>query len=191
MSERPVSAAGLRLAASCVPDGVLQPVSKDDSDALHRLFLEPEVRRYLLDGEAVGRAWVEQVIQDSVEQFASDGTGLWTIAEPARAELLGVVGLREFFAPPRMQLIFALHPRWFGQGIAVCAARAVMKYLFEERQWRRVEAATDAPNVASVRVLEKLGFERFEPGDANLTSGAFGETLFFQIFAADVMEANE
>jgi RimJ/RimL family protein N-acetyltransferase len=44
-----------------------------------------------------------------------------------------------------------------GQGLATEAARAVLAYGFEQLQSPRITAATDPPNAASVRVLERLG----------------------------------
>ena len=166
------------------PDVRLVPLGEADVDALHKLFLDTEVRRYLLDGLSMEREWVEQVVAESAAQFARDRSGLWGIRLSAAAdptELVGVVGLREFFEPPRMQLIFALSPRVWGSGLAVRASQRVLEYLFDRLTWSRVEAATDPPNVASIRVLERLGFERFVPDDPQLRRGDFGEPLFFEL----------
>ncbi len=164
----------------------LVPVTHHDVADLHRLFLDSEVRRYLLDGLEMDREWVEQVVGESQQQFEVEGTGLWKVevedGEQGSA-LRGVIGLREFFEPPRMQLIFDLDPCVWGRGFAVRGSSELLRYLFEARGLTRVEAATDEPNLASVRVLERLGFRRFVPSSPGLTTGEFGETLFFDIDA--------
>jgi RimJ/RimL family protein N-acetyltransferase len=49
---------------------------------------------------------------------------------------------------------------YWGRGITTEAARLLAGYAFSTRRLRRLEAHVFAPNVASVRVLEKCGFER-------------------------------
>lgn len=173
----------------------LRPFAPDDAPALHQVFLDPEVKRYLLDGEEVGREWMDSVIADSRTDFDRGRGGLWSIvsgedpdspgdssgADAAERAVVGFVGVRDFFEPPRRQLIYGLVPRAWGRGLATIAIRRVLEFLFEDLEWRRVEAATDEPNRASVRVLERLGFEPLEPDEAVAGGGTFGETLFFEL----------
>ena len=164
--------------ASC-----LRPFSGDDAASLHEVFLDDEVKRYLCDGNDVEREWVDSVIEDSRADFEGGRAGMWSIVrgDGEIAEVVGFVGVRDFFDPPRRQLIYALHPNAWGRGLATIAVNRVLMVLFDDLQWSRVEAATDEPNVASVRVLERLGFERFVPDDPVEGGGAFGETLFFEL----------
>ena len=48
----------------------------------------------------------------------------------------------------------------WGQGYATEAARAVLRWAYDTLDLNRVQAETDTRNVASARVLEKLGFVR-------------------------------
>jgi RimJ/RimL family protein N-acetyltransferase len=50
------------------------------------------------------------------------------------------------------------HKAW-GRGIATEAAQACVRYAFEEVGMERVIAGADAPNTASLRVIEKLGMK--------------------------------
>jgi len=50
-------------------------------------------------------------------------------------------------------------PHW-GQGIVTAAGRALLEYLKHDGRFVRLEAPVLAWNPASMRVLEKLGFER-------------------------------
>lgn len=135
---------------------VLTPVTTADAARLQRLLNEPEVGRYLLDGERVGRAFVHQAIEDSDEAFARHGVGLY-LAE-AEGALVGLVGFRHFFDPPELQLLYALHPSHQGHGYATEMARAVVEHAFANGL-AEVRASTAAPNLRSVRVLERLGME--------------------------------
>ena len=50
-------------------------------------------------------------------------------------------------------------PAW-GHGYATEAARALLQWAFDTLDLNRVQAETDTRNLASARVLEKLGFVR-------------------------------
>ncbi len=55
---------------------------------------------------------------------------------------------------------YCLDDAAWGCGYATEAARAVLQWAFDTLDLNRVQAETDTRNVASARVLEKLGFVR-------------------------------
>jgi len=157
----------------------LRPFAREDGEALHALFTDAEVRRWLLDGDVVPRAWVDDEIASSEARFARGWCGLWTIREPPSEAVVGFVGFRPFFNPPEQQLLYGLLPSHWGRGFATEAARAAVAHAFETLGFAEVRAATDVPNAASMEVLLRLGFEewkRTEEGPAG--------TAFFRLAAA-------
>src|SRR4029453_757000 len=60
--------------------------------------------------------------------------------------------------PPVLEIAYALLLEHWGRGIAVEATRAVMTWGARHLRMTEFHASTDAPNLASIRVLEKLGF---------------------------------
>lgn len=52
---------------------------------------------------------------------------------------------------------YAVHPIYWGRGIATAAARLAAHFAFDELGVQRLLATCDTTNAASVRVLEKLG----------------------------------
>lgn len=158
----------------------LTPFRAADLDELHDFFRDIEVARYLLDGQQVPREWVEDEIGTSIERFDSEGAGLWATRLVGESEICGIVGFRPFFDPPELQLLYAFLPSRWGQGLAIEAASAAMQYAFEELGFDEIRAATDEPNEASIRVLERLGF-----GQWKSTEGEPHRTLFYRIERAD------
>ena len=55
---------------------------------------------------------------------------------------------------------YIVHPEATGQGIGSATARALLQAAFDGLGLRRVTAAANADNVASVRVLERAGMRR-------------------------------
>jgi RimJ/RimL family protein N-acetyltransferase len=66
-------------------------------------------------------------------------------------------------------IAFYLARPYWGQGLATEAGLAFVQYGFQTLGLRRIEAGINAKNLASIRVVEKLGFR-------SLRSGADGET---------------
>ena len=135
----------------------LRPFRMRDLGALHALFIDPGVRRYLLDDQIVSRDWVANEIRTSEEQFARRGFGLWSIFLQGDDAPAGFCGYRYYHQPPELQLIYGLAPAYWHRGLASEAARAMIRCGFEEHGFHTVVAAADPPNAASIRVMEKVG----------------------------------
>jgi len=62
------------------------------------------------------------------------------------------------------QLAYEFSPHFWGQGYATEACRRVLRLLFEGYGVSGVMAEVDTRNVASIRLLERLGFKRVAHG---------------------------
>ena len=97
--------------------------------------------------------WVAlQQDRDPVEKFAicsADGP-------------IGGIGLtlRERDLQHSAELGYWLGKSFWGRGIATAAARAVTGYAFRDLELLRIDALVLTENMASIRVLEKAGFQR-------------------------------
>jgi RimJ/RimL family protein N-acetyltransferase len=100
---------------------------------------------------------------------------LWAVCDPATGDLMGVCGFRpsESNEP---ELLFGFWPRYWGQGIANECARAVIAYAFDILQAPVIVAATDVPNDASIRALQRLGMMMERRGTLNGL-----DTFFFRL----------
>jgi [ribosomal protein S5]-alanine N-acetyltransferase len=135
----------------------LTPIEPADRGALHRLWTDPEVRRFLWDDRVIDLATVDEVIAQSVRSFAALGHGVFALREPGGVELLGVTGIYPFQPHGEPELIYSLAPACWGRGLANEASLAVIADAFERLAFTRVLARTDVPNRASVAVMERLG----------------------------------
>lgn len=147
------------------------------AEAFHALVVDPHVRRYMMDGRAMEPAWSRAAIDDSDALFASRGLGLWLVRERGREEAapVGFCGFRVFEElGPEPQLLYAFVEAATGRGYATEAAEALLRLASDPAGagLAEVTAAVDAPNAASLRVLEKLGFAR-----TGQVPGAFGTAV--------------
>jgi ribosomal-protein-alanine N-acetyltransferase len=144
------------------PRLLLRAFTPTDEPALLAQWNDPEVRRYLFDGQPVPAEMVRAQVQGSLRSFEEHGFGFFTIALRDRpAEVIGFAGLRTFGEAGRVEVLYALLPPWWGSGLATEAARAVLADGFAgglEEIW----AGADPPNTASFRVMERLGMRFVE-----------------------------
>lgn len=135
----------------------LRPLTVRDVDHLHALLIQPGVRRYLLDDEVIPRERTQAFIDLSLASFAENGYGLWGATMSGRDELIGFCGFWRFHEPPRLELLYGLGDAHCQQGFATEMAVAMLRYGFETLKFDRIEASTDAPNTASVAVMQRAG----------------------------------
>lgn len=139
------------------PRLLLNPLTEAETDALHQLCTDPDVRRYLFDDQVIPRTQAVEIIQTSLQLFDSKGYGLWSVRLLPGGSWIGMGGFWHFHEPPQLELIYAIHPSRWGGGLATELARALIRYGFEELGFDRIQASTDSPNKASCRVMEKAG----------------------------------
>lgn len=135
----------------------LRPLRLADLDAAHQLWTDPEVRRFLWDGEVIPLERAADVLAASERDFAEAGFGLWGIRPQGDRTLVGFAGLRRGELLPEPELLFGLLPAWWGKGFAVEGAAAVLAHGFGALGLRWIGAATDQPNRRSIQVLARLG----------------------------------
>lgn len=152
------------------------PVEFENLEAFHGLVQNGHVRRYLLDGNLLPRDWTEERIRESKKLFDRRGVGLWLATDIAN-ELVGFCGFLEFPSiHPEPQLVYAMLERFTGKGYATEMACASIAYARGRPGFAEVFASVDAVNVASCRVLEKLGFERVAT-----QQGSFGDLYLLRL----------
>ena len=155
------------------------PVTPATLDEFHALVQDPHVRRYLMDGQILPREWSEARIRDSEALFERRGVGLWLAYGRTSQALAGFCGFAEFpIVHPEPELVYALLERHAGRGYATEMARASIAHARTRGGFRDIVTSVDEVNTASLRVLEKLGFER-----SGSRPGAFGPTLMLRLAA--------
>ena len=135
---------------------LLRPIGSADVTALHGLWTQEPVRRFLWDGKVVALQETHDIATRNERLFQESGFGLWGVRERDSADLIGFVGYWHFRTPPSLELLFGVASDHWNRGVATQVSNEVIRYGFEELAFRTIDASTDAANAASVRVLEKL-----------------------------------
>lgn len=141
------------------PRLLLKPCRIVDVERAHGLWTDPGVRRFLFDDRIITQDEARSFVEASLESFEQRGYGLWLAFERGGNKLIGFAGLlpSEDEAP---NLIYGMHPDFWGKGYATEAAGAVLRCASETLALSKIKADVDEPNAESIRVLERLGLRR-------------------------------
>jgi [ribosomal protein S5]-alanine N-acetyltransferase len=148
----------------------LTPLSADDFDELAAMYSDPEVM-FGSSGAAVPRTreesmeWLNRTLASSCAKF---GRETFRVDERDSSAFLGRCGLRPDVHTPDTELAFAFVRSAWGRGIATEAAKAVLEW-GSSAGVTRVVGCVLANNLASQRVLEKVGLARI--GERQILEG--------------------
>ena len=143
--------------------GCLRRLRGSDLDAFQAYRGIPGLGRYqgwspMSDAEAL--AFLVEMESKALFQ-----PGQWVqlgIAESRSDVLIGDIGLRLSDDGQTGEAGFTLAPSAQGRGVATAAVREALQLLFTASPASSVLGITDARNTPSIRLLERLGFERQE-----------------------------
>jgi RimJ/RimL family protein N-acetyltransferase len=138
----------------------LQSLCLVDLEDLVTLYSDPEVIRGS-SGVAVprDRASSEEWLRRTLAGPCTKGRVTFRVSDRATGEFLGRCGLRQVSASGETELAYAFMRHAWGRGIATEAATTAVRLGFDAGQVTIVGCAL-ASNVASLRVLEKVGMRR-------------------------------
>jgi len=143
------------------PRLILRELRHSDFEAIREYESHPEIQRYeqpVPDDEAT-RAWLEQSIRWAQQSPRTHYR--WGITVQPDDTVRGHLSLALSFEEIReWEIGWTVHDACCGRGYATEAATAVLTYAFGELHAHRVVAFCNAANVASARVMEKIGMRR-------------------------------
>ena len=139
---------------------LLRPVNLDDTPGFFTLDSDPEVHRYLGNQPVSTIEQSAAMIQGILDQYEQNGIGRLAIIEKKSGNFVGWSGLKYEEAIRDYgyyDLGYRLIRSFWGQGYATEAAIASLKWGYEEQGYADIYAAADVANIASNRILSKLG----------------------------------
>jgi len=142
----------------------LRRLRPEDAQLLFQLDSDPEVMRFISKGQPTPLARIENEYLPRMLGYyrQSPPQGFWMAQLRASDEFVGWFHLRpDKIEPEEMELGYRLSRNVWGHGLATEGSRALLQRAFGEWGYGKVCARTLAVNLASRRVMEKVGL-RFE-----------------------------
>lgn len=136
----------------------LRPFMPSDAPTYnHLIHSEPEVMRWLAGAAPLTLTQTRERFKYFAEQWISHGTGIWAMTERGNDEVIGHCGLLLIPGTDVIEIAYALGIPYWGKGYATEAARATLAWGFESRALPCIVGLSYEANLASRRVLEKIG----------------------------------
>jgi RimJ/RimL family protein N-acetyltransferase len=151
---------------------VVRALTSDDVPALYDYHSLESVHRYLFSQVRDAESFRRQVANEGwgTPKFEVDNDVLRLgVVRRQDGQLVGDVMLRMLSVQHRcVEVGWIIHPRHQGHGYATEAAHLLLHYAFETRGMHRAVARIDSRNLASRRVIERLGMTQESHLRANL-----------------------
>jgi ribosomal-protein-alanine N-acetyltransferase len=136
----------------------LRPFRAADRDAIHAIYSDPEVMRYVGHGAHRTTAETARALRGYADALRTRGYGFVAVVELSSGVLIGDAGLHPLAGRgPDVELGYTLARDAWGRGYATEIGSALVAHAFEALGVPRVMAQVEPENAASRRVLEKLG----------------------------------
>jgi len=139
----------------------LRWIAEEDVDALYRIFSHTEVMRYWSTPPLADRNAAVKLLHEIHDDFRRQTFLKWGIARRTDGALIGTATLFNLnLDSHRAEIGYCLDRAEWGKGYMNEALQALLVYAFEELALHRIEADVDPRNSASIRTVERLGFQR-------------------------------
>ena len=137
---------------------LIRPLTMDDLEPLFNLYRRPELMRYIT-GRPRTLAMTKSRLVDHITDHMSYGFGLCAAIEKSSGRMIGRCGIEPVPQHERVDgnLAWLFLREYWNMGLSTEFARAAIPVAFHELGLERVFATAHPANVASIRVMEKVG----------------------------------
>jgi RimJ/RimL family protein N-acetyltransferase len=151
----------------------LRPLRPDDLGRFAAMNADPDVMRFIGDGRTQDRAEAEAMLGRMLGHWAEHGFGRWAVLRASDGAFLGFCGVGFLtFAPEligRPEIGWRLAREFWGSGYSTEAAIAARDHFFRTFAFDELISVAHPDNVASHRIMRKIGMRRVD--DLTTTTG--------------------
>lgn len=144
---------------------LIRQLTADDYDAMYAVYSDPEAMRWVDDGQSIGRDECKQWIEITLKNYAKYGYGMSVIELQTSGVVIGFAGLVHPGGQETAELKYTFLKEYWGQGFATEMARGMIDYGQRAFGLKEIIATIDPENLASQRVMAKVGMIHAETVD--------------------------
>ena len=139
---------------------IIKPFSIKDLKCIHEMNSQEEVARYNTIGIPKDINETKQLLSKVLDENNVYSKG-FSIRLNTSGEFIGELGLSLSSQKFSMaEIHYSLVPEFWGNGLATEAVEGLLNYCFTVLNLHRIEAGVATENLASIKVLEKVGMTR-------------------------------
>jgi ribosomal-protein-alanine N-acetyltransferase len=134
----------------------------EELEIVYKMLADKDVTRFYPPGFSITREDVLASMPRRFERWRKRGFAQLGVFEKENENLIGYCGLQYFDNTPEVEIYYGFFKNAWGKGFATEAAKAMLRFGFEETNLDKIVAGTHPDNVASQKVLQKIGLKKHE-----------------------------
>lgn len=143
-------------------DVLLRKISTDDIEDFYEYITDRELAKFLSDSEIpsnLDNARLELMYWASL--YEKKRSIYWAISDKNNGKLIGTCGFNSWSREhDRAEISYDLSRKYWNRGIMTKVIQKITKFAFDQMQVKRIQATVVTFNSASVKVLEKCGYNK-------------------------------
>ena len=145
---------------------IFRKFTLDDLPKLIEQRSDPEVNKFLGGTKLQNPEALAKRIRFYISCYESHGFGSCAMIWKPTGEMIGSAGLQPLDGTDEIEVGYSMIKEYWGKGIGTEAARAWLDHGFREHGLERIVAIALPENIASRRIMEKLGM-KFEKNEVH------------------------
>jgi RimJ/RimL family protein N-acetyltransferase len=126
-----------------------------DWQAVYEYTSDNNVMKYIPEG-----VFSEQDVKDFISNNIGENAEKFPVILKEENVLIGHIVFHKWFGEGTYEIGWVFNPKYHNNGFASEAAWAILEYSFKKMNIHRIIATCQPQNIASYRVMEKIGMRR-------------------------------
>lgn len=163
---------------------LLRTYKPGEMEKVYELCSDKDVTRHFPPYFKIEKEEVLASLPARMERWRTQGFGQFGVFDKADENLMGYCGFQYLDGTPDVEIYYGFFKKHWGKGFATEAARAALRFGFEQAKLTKITAVTHPENVESQNVLRKIGLQGGEIAEFYKMPVAYFE-ITAQQFAPD------
>ncbi|KAB2328896.1 GNAT family N-acetyltransferase [Bacillus mesophilum] len=126
-----------------------------DWQAVYEYTSDRQVMKYIPEG-----VFTEEDVKAFINKNRDGEAKYFPVVLMEEDLLIGHMVFHQYFGEHTYEIGWVFNPKYYSNGYASEAAKAILEYGFENMKLHRIIATCQPENIASYRVMEKIGMRR-------------------------------
>jgi len=168
---------------------ILREVSMEDCKDIYDIYCDEEAVKFQGIASMTSMEQAKKSVNFFLNGFVDKKFLKWCIARKEDNKVIGIITLHHIDVWSfRGEIGYMLNKKFWRQNVMSEAGEKIIKYAFNEVGFNRIEAHVHPDNRASIRLCEKLGFQREglkKQCDINLRTNEFEDRVMLAVLKSD------
>jgi ribosomal-protein-alanine N-acetyltransferase len=132
----------------------------NELEKVYHLCTDANVTKFFPPHNEIKKEDVLTSLPRRIERWRTQGFGQLGVFDKTDGELIGYCGLQYLDNSEEIEIYYGFFKDFWGKGLATEAAKAMLRFGFEQTRLGKIVAVTHPENTASQKVLLRLGLTR-------------------------------